>query len=75
MRLSIPLMDLLGVVGLLLASIAPNLMTEERAVLIIAKLNSPDQSSRKVATLIDMATIHQHYKRDGARTIPVSTVP
>ncbi|KDN49062.1 hypothetical protein RSAG8_02415, partial [Rhizoctonia solani AG-8 WAC10335] len=35
----------------------------------ITKLNSPDRSSQKVSTLIDMATIRQHYKREEARTI------
>ncbi|KAF8593070.1 hypothetical protein BDV93DRAFT_516850, partial [Ceratobasidium sp. AG-I] len=30
----------------------------------ITKLNSPDQASQKVSTLIDMVTIRQHYKRE-----------
>ncbi|KDN45112.1 hypothetical protein RSAG8_05027, partial [Rhizoctonia solani AG-8 WAC10335] len=35
----------------------------------ITKLNSPDRSSQKVSTLIDMATTRQHYKQEEARTI------
>ncbi|CAE6497968.1 unnamed protein product, partial [Rhizoctonia solani] len=52
---------------LLLASIVANSMAEERTISTITKLNSPDRSCQKVATLIDMATIRQHYKRDEAR--------
>ncbi|KAG8752176.1 hypothetical protein FRC11_008645, partial [Ceratobasidium sp. 423] len=65
--LSLPSSDLLAVVGLLLASIVANSMAEERTMSTITKLNSPDRSCQKVATLIDMATIRQHYKRDEAR--------
>ncbi|KEP46915.1 DUF659 family protein [Rhizoctonia solani 123E] len=67
--LSVPSADLLAMVGCLLASIVPNSMAEERTMSTITKLNSPDRSSQKVSTLIDMATIRQHYKREEACTI------
>ncbi|KAH7338363.1 hypothetical protein B0J17DRAFT_421231 [Rhizoctonia solani] len=41
-------------------------MSEERTMSTITKLNSPDRSSQKVSTLIDMATIRQYYKREEA---------
>ncbi|KAG8730820.1 hypothetical protein FRC11_005724, partial [Ceratobasidium sp. 423] len=66
--LSVPSADLLAMVGLMLASIVPNPMTEERTMSTITKLNSPDRSSQKVSTLIDMVTIRQHYKREEVST-------
>ncbi|KAG8774334.1 hypothetical protein FRC12_002043 [Ceratobasidium sp. 428] len=39
-------------------------MAEERSMLTLTKLNSPDRASQKVSTLIDMATICQYDKRE-----------
>ncbi|KAF8759953.1 hypothetical protein RHS01_01414 [Rhizoctonia solani] len=69
--LSVPSADLLAMVGIVLASIVPNSMTEERTMSTITKLNSPDRASQKVSTLIDMVTIRQHYRREEALTNPL----
>jgi hypothetical protein len=70
--LSIPSADLLAVIGILLASIVPNSMAEERTMSTITKLNSPDRGSQKVSTLIDMVKIRQHYRREEMLTSSVS---
>ncbi|GAB1527885.1 hypothetical protein RhiTH_011073 [Rhizoctonia solani] len=70
--LSVPLADLLAMVGIVLASIVPNSMTKERTMSTITKLNSPDRASQKVSTLIDMVTIRQHYRREEALTNPTT---
>ncbi|CEL56164.1 hypothetical protein RSOLAG1IB_11852 [Rhizoctonia solani AG-1 IB] len=67
----VPSADLLALVGLLLSSIVPNSMAEERTMSTITKLNSPDRASQKVGTLIDMTTIRQYYKREEALKSPV----
>ncbi|KAG9105477.1 hypothetical protein FRC07_009251, partial [Ceratobasidium sp. 392] len=67
---SIPTADLLAHLGVVLGSIVPNSMAEERAMSTITKLNSPDRASQKVSTLIDMTTIRQHYKREENRSNP-----
>ncbi|KAF8594843.1 hypothetical protein BDV93DRAFT_458235, partial [Ceratobasidium sp. AG-I] len=61
---SVPAADLLAHIGMLLTSIVPNSMAEERTMSTITKLNSPDRASQKVSTLIDMVAIRQHYKRE-----------
>ncbi|EUC62977.1 NACHT domain protein, partial [Rhizoctonia solani AG-3 Rhs1AP] len=61
--LSVPSADLLAVVGLLLASIVPNSMAEERTMSAITKLNSPDRARQKVSTIINMVAIRQHYRQ------------
>ncbi|QRV92571.1 hypothetical protein RhiJN_20589 [Ceratobasidium sp. AG-Ba] len=61
---SIPSADLLAHLGLTLGSIVPNSMADERTMSTLTKLNSPDRASQKASTLIEMATIRQHYKRE-----------
>ncbi|KAG9125167.1 hypothetical protein FRC07_008716 [Ceratobasidium sp. 392] len=39
-------------------------MSEERTMSTVTKLSSPDRGSQHVSTLIDMATIRQHYRRE-----------
>ncbi|CAE6423375.1 unnamed protein product [Rhizoctonia solani] len=75
--LSVPSADLLAVVGLLLASIVPNSMAEERTMSAITKLNSPDRARQKVSTIINMVAIRQHYRREEALTgsVPRSLRP
>ncbi|CAE6465834.1 unnamed protein product, partial [Rhizoctonia solani] len=70
--ISVPSADLLALVGLLLSSIVPNSMAEERTMSTITKLNSPDRAAQKVGTLIDMTTIRQYYKREEALKSPSS---
>ena len=60
---TIPTAELLAHLGVVLASIVPNSMAEERSMSTITKLNSPDRASQKVSTLIDMVAIRQYYKR------------
>ncbi|KAG9076711.1 hypothetical protein FS749_011476 [Ceratobasidium sp. UAMH 11750] len=67
---SIPTVDLLAHLGLVLGSIVPNSMAKECSMLMITKLNSPDRASQKVSTLIDMTTIRQHYKRKEKQNDP-----
>jgi hypothetical protein len=69
---SVPTAELLAHLGVVLTSIVPNSMSEERSMSTITKLNSPDRASQKVSTLIDMVTIRQHYKREEKRRSLVS---
>lgn len=61
---SVPTAELLAHPGVVLTSIVPNSMAEERTMSTLTKLNSPDRAAQKVSTLIDMATIRQYYKRE-----------
>jgi hypothetical protein len=47
-------------------------MAEERSMSTLTKQNSPDRASQKVSTLIDMALIRQHYKREEKKGILLS---
>ncbi|KAG8710566.1 hypothetical protein FRC08_016996 [Ceratobasidium sp. 394] len=64
---TVPTAELLAHLGVILTSIVPNSMAEQRSMSTITKLNSPDHASQKVSTLIDMVTIPQHYKREENR--------
>lgn len=61
---SLPAANLLANLGVILTSIVPNSMAEERSMSTITKLNSLDRASQKVSTLINMTMIRQHYKRE-----------
>lgn len=69
---TMPTAELLAHLGVVLSSIVPNSMAEERSTSTLTKLNSPDRASQKVSTLIDMAAIRQHYKRKENQGISVS---
>jgi hypothetical protein len=56
--------DLIAYLGVLINSIVPNSMAEERTMSVITKMNSPDRASQKVSTLFDMTLIRQYYKRE-----------
>lgn len=60
---TIPTAELLAHLGMVLRSIVPNSMAEERSMSTITKLNTPDRASQKVSTLVDMVAIRQYYKR------------
>jgi hypothetical protein len=68
---AVPAADLLAHLGIIFTSVVPNSMAEERSMSTLTKLNSPDRASQKVSTLIDMASIRQHYKREESHDSPV----
>ncbi|KAG9121819.1 hypothetical protein FRC07_002067 [Ceratobasidium sp. 392] len=61
---AVPGAELIAHLGTILTAIVPNSMSEERTMSTMTKLSSPDRAAQHVSTLIDMATIHQHYRRE-----------
>ncbi|KAF8593691.1 hypothetical protein BDV93DRAFT_584066 [Ceratobasidium sp. AG-I] len=68
--LTVPGADLLAHLGVLINSIVPNSMAEERTMSVLNKFNTPDHASQKVSTLLDMALIRQFYRHEPANAKP-----
>ncbi|KAF8601987.1 hypothetical protein BDV93DRAFT_222922 [Ceratobasidium sp. AG-I] len=62
--LAVPGADILGYLGVLMTSLVPNSMAEERTMSVLNKFNTPDRASQKVSTLFDMALVRQFYKHE-----------